>query len=98
MYKVDLDSIFRLTADKYDTRLKKAWEFLVNLINVKYGVPTKDFGYPDFLNIKSEYIVNSNIWVLKNKQINIGVGCADEFRYYLSLTICNTDILKLKKK
>lgn len=75
-------------ATDFDTRVKKEWKNLVDVIQNKYGPADDEDGYPSFSSLKSGYIFPTHTWHFGDKIIEIGVG-DNESQYYSRCLIYN---------
>lgn len=89
------------SADYYDTYIKDRWENLRGIISNKYNNKYLILNdpFPDFLNMKSNYTIFSNIWRYGEKTIKLGIfenpGRAS---YRVELYITHSPVEDLIKK
>lgn len=91
LYRIEFKSYLYTSALYYDTYIKDMWQNLVDVVSGKYG--KKDGIYPDFLGLKSGYLVFTHTWVIGTKEIRIGVSSEDS-KYFTLLWI--TDLTRKK--
>ncbi len=72
---ISLTQLTQLFADSYDTDLKEIHNDLLSTLNMKYGNPTKKYGYPSYEKLLSINTMSTatNTWELIDKTIEIGV-------------------------
>ncbi len=72
LFRVDMESWTR-NANYYDTEIKETVDELKNLIQEKYGEPTVNNGFPDFIELKPDRPITAYSWTVGEKRIYIDV-------------------------
>lgn len=100
LYQVYISS-WANSADYYDTYIKDRWESLKSIISNKYNNKYLILNdpFPNFLNMKSNYTIFSNIWKYGEKTIKLGIfENPGEALYRVELYITHSPIEDLIKK
>lgn len=89
LYEINMESSY-YTANYYDNRLYEIAKSLKSMLEDKYGSPTKDYGYPQFSDLKPKKSITAYFWEIGYKKVYISVDEKyDGYTYRVTCLIRN---------
>lgn len=70
---------------EYDLKLKSAWSYAKNLLNIMYGKPANSGRYPSLNKVSDGGLMYSHVWKNEEGFVYLGIGKEDE-KLNLSIT------------
>lgn len=97
LISITLSDSTEVSASEIDHGLKNRVAKIISMFDSLYGPPTRDFGYPNILQLTDGYITFAAKWVLQDKTITVGVGESD-WKYYSNISITHNALTEEKEK
>jgi len=77
----------------YDRVMPDQYKALTNLLKEKYGVPSTNYGLPEWTDLDKGYFRRCDIWVIGTKKIEVRISCKG-VHYFLNLDIFKPEVEK----